>query len=53
MPMLLQVISPAAGAIARCSGPRKGGGVKPGDLLARGSNTCTRLMSSRALAVSP
>ena len=33
--MLLQVVSPDAGAIVRCSGPLSCGGGKPGDRLTR------------------
>src|SRR5262249_7599075 len=53
MPMLLQVIPPAAGAKGRCLGPSQFGGVMPGDLLASGTSTRTRSMSLSALAVSP
>src|SRR5512146_1360100 len=51
--MLLQVVSPAAGAMTRCLGPLIGGGVRPGDLVSSGCSTSTRLRWSSALAVLP
>ena len=46
-------VSDRAGAIARCSGPLSCGGRTPGARVTSGSSTCTRFISSSALAVSP